>query len=226
MPESAEWPSVDREPLHYEEETMSTITKAIAAVAGISAVLLASPAIARQTVDPSTLTPAPPDFFNASCLRDGQHITCTLAFEDPAIVDEPSGIVCGATELLYSQTRSVVGKRFYDSDGNLTRRHFREYMAGTFTNPETGLTVLWNQHDTVLHDLAVPGDVGTGTTSFSGLWTRVWAPSGGTIQTDAGRLIVDASTDEVVVASAHHPFDAYFREGDTAALAPLCGALD
>ena len=205
---------------------MSTITKAIAAAAGISAVLLASPAVARESVDPSTLTPAPPDFFNANCLRDGQHITCTLGFEDPDIVDEPSGIVCGSTELLYSQTRSVVGKRFYDADGNLVRRHFREYMAGKFTNPETGLVVLWSQHDTVLHDLAVPGDVATGTIKFSGLLTRAWDTSGGTVLTDSGRLLVDASTDEVVVASAHHPFDAYFREGDPAALAPLCSALD
>ena len=156
----------------------------------------------------------------------GQHITCTLGFEDPDILDEPSGIVCGSTELLYSQSRSVVGKRFYDSDGNLVRRHFREYMAGTFTNPETGLIVLWAQHDTVLHDLAVPGDVATGNIQFSGLVTRAWRPSGGTVLTDSGRLLVDASTDEVVAASAHHPFDAYFREGDTAALAPLCSALD
>ena len=160
---------------------MSTITKAIAAAAGISAVLLASPALAREAVDPSTLTPAPPDFFNANCLRDGQHITCTLGFQDPDIVDEPSGIVCGSTELLYYQTRSVVGKRFYDADGNLVRRHFREYMAGTFTNPETGRSVLWAQHDTVLHDLAVPGDVATGTIQFSGLCDpRLDVPSGGT----------------------------------------------
>jgi hypothetical protein len=205
---------------------MSTITKAIAAAAGIGAVVLASPAIARETVDPGTLTPAPPDFFNASCLRDGQHNTCTLGFQDPDIVDEPSGIVCGATELLYSQARSVVGKRFYDADGNLVRRHFRESFTGTFTNPVTGRSALWEQHDTVLHDLAVPGDVATGTTKFSGLETRVWRASGGTVLTDSGRLIVDASTDEVVVASAHHPFDAYFREGDAAALAPLCDALD
>ena len=205
---------------------MSTITKAIAAAAGISAVLLASPALAREAVDPSTLTPAPPDFFNADCLRTGQHITCTLGFEDPDVLDEPSGIVCGTTELLYSQSRSVVGKRFYDSDGNLVRRHFRESMAGTFTNPETGRIVLWAQHDTVLHDLAVPGDVATGNIQFSGLVTRAWRPSGGTVLTDSGRLLVDASTDEVVAASAHHPFDAYFREGDTAALAPLCSALD
>jgi hypothetical protein len=202
---------------------VSTITKALAAATGISALLLASPATAREAVDPSTLNPAPPDFFNAVCTSTGQHITCTLGFSDPDIVDEPSGIVCGSTELLFSQSRSVVGKRFYDSDGNLLQRHFREYMGGTFTNPDTGRSVTWIQHDTVLHDLAVPGDNLTGTISLTGLTTRVAGVPG---LSDAGRLLIDASTDEVVTASAHHPFDAYFREGDAAALAPLCDALD
>lgn len=205
---------------------MSTITKAIAAAVGVGVVLLGSPALARDTVDPSTLTPAPPDSFNATCLRDGGHITCTLAFQDPEIVEEPSGIVCGSTELLFSQTRSVVGKRFYNTDGNLLRRHFRESMGGTFTNPDTGRTATWTQHDTVIQDLAVPGDLATGTTSYSGLMTRVSGVNGGTVLTDSGRTIVDAAIDEVVMASAHHPFDSYFRLGDTAALAPLCNALD
>jgi hypothetical protein len=205
---------------------MSTITKAIAAAVGVGAVLLGSPAVARDTVDPSTLTPAPPDFFNATCLRDGGHITCTLAFQDPDVVNEPSGIVCGSTELLFSQTRSVVGKRFYNADGALLQRHFREYLGGTFTNPDTGRSATWTQHDTVLHDLAVPGDLATGTTKISGLMTRVSGVPGGTVLTDSGHTIIDPATDEVASASAHHPFDSYFRLGDTTALAPLCNALD
>jgi hypothetical protein len=43
--------------------------------------------------------------------------------------------------------------------------------------------------------------------------------------TDAGRFIVEVSTDEVLSISAHHPFDDYFRLGDASALAPLCAAL-
>lgn len=202
---------------------MSIITKAITAVG--ATIVLAAPASARTTVDPGTLNPAPPDFFNAVCTDDGQHIDCTLHFADPDIVDEPTGISCGGTELLYSQSRSVVGKRLYDADGNLVRRHFREYFSGTFTNPDTGRVAIWRQHDTVLHKLTVPGDVSSGTISFSGLWTRVWSPSGGTILTDSGLLVQDAATGETLDASAHHPFDAYFGQGDTDALAPLCEAL-
>ena len=186
---------------------------------------LAAPASARTPVDPSTLNPAPPASFNAVCFSDGSHITCDLAFSDPDIVDAPSGIVCDGTELLVSQSRAVVGKRTYDADGNLLQRHFRESLDGTFRNPDTGRVALWTQHDTTIDNLAVPGDLATGTESMSGLDSRIWLPGGGTILTDTGRTVLDVATDEVVKTSAHHPFDAYFS-GDPSALAPLCAALD
>jgi hypothetical protein len=205
--------------------SINTLTKATAAAAGIGALLLGAPAVAREAVDPSTLTPAPPASFNATCLRYGDHISCDLAFSDPDLVGEPSGIVCGSTELLVSQTRSVVGKRLYSSDGLLLQRHFREALSGTFTNPATGRSVWWAQHDTVRHDLSTPGDVGTGTTSITGVVSRVWSASGQTVLTDTGRLVVDESTGELVASSAHHPFDAYFSGSDADALAPICDAV-
>src|SRR3954470_22788105 len=53
-----------------------------------------------QPVDPGTLNPPVPAFFNASCFRVGNHISCSLAFDDPEVfVNEPSGIICGRTEL-------------------------------------------------------------------------------------------------------------------------------
>ena len=133
--------------------------------------------------------------------------------------------MCDGTELLVTQHRSVVGKRVYDAGGNLLQRHFREFFDGTFTNPDTGLVALWTQHDTVVHNLRIPGDLASGTTMISGLGTRVWVPSGGTVLTDAGTALIASATDEVVTLSAHHPFDDYFRLGDASALAPLCAAV-
>ncbi len=199
-----------------------------AAVAGalLISLSLAAPGAAQESVDPSTLNPAPPESFNATCFRAGGHISCNLAFSDPDIINEPSGIVCDGTELLVTQHRSVVGKRLYDAEGNLLQRHYREYFDGTFTNPDTGLVALWTQHDTVVHNLGVPGDIASGTTMASGLGTRAWLPGGRTILTDAGTILIDSATDEVIKVSAHHPFDDYFRLGDASALAPLCAALD
>jgi hypothetical protein len=62
----------------------------------------------------------------------------------------------------------------------LLQRHFRESLDGTFRNPDTGLVAPWTQHDTVIQNLAVPGDAATGTEQVSGLITRVWLPNGGT----------------------------------------------
>ena len=204
--------------------TVRRFSRLILAVTGglVLAVALATPASARAPVDPSTLNPAPPAEFNAVCYLDGNHISCDLAFSDPDVVDDPSGIVCDGTMLLASFSRSVVGKRTYDADGNLLQRHFRESLDGTFRNPDTGQVALWTQHDTVISNLAVPGDLATGTESSSGLLTRVWLPGGGTILTDAGRLLFDAATGELVKLSAHHPLVL----GDPSALATLCAALD
>jgi len=201
-------------------------SRRILAVTGglVLTLALAAPASARTPVDPGTLNPAPP--LNASCSRDESHITCDFAFSDPDIVDQPSGIICGGTELLVSQSRAVVAKRIYHAGGNLLQGHFVESFDGTFRNPDTGRVALWTQHDTVIHDLAVPCDVATGTEHIGGLSTRVWLPKGGTILTDAGHTVVDDATGDVVALSAHHPFDTYYRLGGPSALASLCAALD
>lgn len=199
---------------------------AVVALALTAVLSLASPGAGagRQSVDPSTLNPPVPAAYNASCLRVGEHISCSLAFSDPDVLGDPSGIVCGSTELLVAQSRSVVGTRLYDASGNLLQRHFRETFDGTFTNPDTGLVASWTAHDTVIHNLSVPGDFDSGTEHVTGV-QRIWLPGGGTILTDSGTALVDVATGETLRLSGHHPFDAYFGHGDTAAVAALCAAL-
>jgi hypothetical protein len=192
----------------------------------VAALTLAGPVAARTPVDPGTLNPAPPDFFNAECWVGAGGTVCTLHFSDDPFADEPSGIVCDGTELLFSQERSVVGKRYYDADGNLVQRHFREYMSGTFTNPDTHKSLPWVQHDTIIQNLSIPGDLASGATKFSGLLTRAWLPGGGSILLDAGTILEDAATGELIHAGGPHPFRDYFADGDTSALQPICNALD
>jgi len=205
------------------------IHRVLAALAAASMIglLVASPALARESVDPATLNPPPPDFFNAQCYAGAAGTVCDLAFADPAnpIVDEPSGIICNGTEILFSQNRFVVGKRFYDANGNLVQRHFREYFEGTLTNPDTGAVIAWSQHDTVLHNLSSPGDVDSGTIRFTGLMSRFYTTSGRTVLVDAGTMLVDNSTGEVLQAGGNHPLDDYFSGRDPEALQRLCDAL-
>ena len=197
------------------------LTVAVAVVA----LVLPGVALAREPVDPSTLTPPPPAAFNPVCERVGNGIICTLAFSDPEIVDEPSGVFCGTTELLFSQTRSVVGKRFYDADGLLLRRHFTEDLAGTWTNPDTGATASFAGGFMNLHDLSVAGDVTSGVVRSSGS-LRIYVPGGGTIfHGDAGHTVIDEATGTILAQSGQHPFEDYFGRGDLTALEPLCEAL-
>jgi hypothetical protein len=196
---------------------VATAILAIASVAGT--------ATAKSSVDPTTLTPAPPDFFNAECSRQGSQIICTLHFDTVDDVDdEPSGVICGGTELLFSQKRAVVGKRYYSADGLLLRRHFHEDFAGSFTKPGGG-TVLWVAHNDLSHTLATPGDVQSGVTKVSGQQIRIFQPDGGTVLIDAGRVVVDESNGELVAWSGPKHFDDYFVRGDAHALDALCDAV-
>ena len=199
------------------------VARSVALVIGLG-IVLAAPVAARESVDPNTLNPPPPASFNATCERTGSMTLCNLAFSDPPVVMEPSGVVCGGTELLVSQTRDVVGKRFYDGDGNLTRRHFREIFDGTITNPSSGITLDWVAHNTIIHDLAVPGDIASGHTTITGQQMRIFGTNG-TVLGDVGHLVVDEATGELLKSSGKHAFDDYFINGNTAALAPLCDAI-
>lgn len=192
----------------------------------IASAVVVSPVAARTAVDPGSLNPAPPDFFNAACFAGAGGTLCTLHFADDPIVDEPSGLVCGSTELLFSQERSVVGKRLYDGGGNLVQRHFREFIDGTFTNPDTGRSLAWTQHDTIIHDLAVPGVLDSGSIQLTGLITRAWLPGGGSVLLDAGTILEDFATGELIHSGGPHPLRDYFANADASAIGAICSALD
>jgi len=200
----------------------SLVGLALAAVAGLA---LVGGAAAREPIDPATLTPPPPVSFNASCTSQGAHILCNLAFSDPPIVDEPSGIVCDGVELSFSQTRDVVGKRWYTEGGLLLQRHFSEDIAGTLTHPDTGATLGFVQSNTIVHDLAVPGDVATGVSKVTGANFRVFVPGGRTVLVDAGWFAVDEATGELVDWAGPKHLDDYFARGDEHALDALCAAI-
>jgi hypothetical protein len=183
--------------------------------------------LASQIVDPSTLNPPPPPQFNPVCKAVGFGTLCTIEFVETEGPD-PSGIICGSGptsfEIVTSDTRTVAGRRYYDQNGDLTQRHFREVFVGTLTNPLTGASLDFVQADTVFHNLAVPGDVNTGTEAVTGS-TRVSRPNGGVVLIDAGRVIIDVSDGTLLFEAGQHPFDDYFGSGDASALQPICDAL-
>jgi hypothetical protein len=188
--------------------------------------LMPQPLFAGQPVDPSTLNPPPPPQFNPVCQKDGIQTICTVQFSDPPFAGG-TGLICGAGtntyEVFQFQNRSVIGHRYYDENGNLTRRHFHEVDTGTLSNPINHVAVSFEGRLTTLHDLSVPGDVTSGTQVLTGHF-RVYRPHGGTVIFEAGRT-VNSGTGDFIRESGPHPFQDYFVFGDTAAIQPLCNAL-
>jgi hypothetical protein len=180
---------------------------------------------AQHSVDPATLNPPIPPEFNPVCKSVGAGTICTVQFTQ--VSAGGSGVICptagGTYEVLQTQTRSVEGHRYYDQNGDLTRRLFHEVDTGTFSNPIAHVSVSFSLRGTTLHDLSVPGDINSGTLVMTGS-NRVFLPRGGVVVFEAGRII--SSGDGTFLSeSGPHPFVDYFELGDTAGLQPLCDAL-
>jgi hypothetical protein len=188
-------------------------------------VLASHQAFAGTPVDPSTLNPPPPPEFNPVCERVGANIICEVHFSDPPFAGS-SDVVCGGDansfEPLDYHTRSVRGKRYYDQNGNLLRRHSREYINGTIVNPLNHKALAYSGSDTVMHDLGTPGQIDTGTQAVTGSVRIFLGEGNGTFALDTGRYV--DSSQGILFESGQHPFFDYFG-GDTTALQPLCDAL-
>ena len=98
----------------------------------LSAVMTPQSVLASQIVDPSTLNPPPPPQFNPECKAVGFGTLCTVDFVEIQGPDA-SGILCGtgasSFEIVVSNTRTVTGQRYYDENGDLTQRHFRQVLG-------------------------------------------------------------------------------------------------
>jgi len=177
-------------------------------------------------VDPSTLNPPPPPAFNPICAKVGGGTICTVNFTETHA--QGSGLMCGsganAYEIFDFQNRAVSGRRYYDPNGDLTRRHFKEVLNGTFTNPLNHKALSYSGVVTHLHDLTIPGDIASGTETLTGVF-RLYLPQEGTVLLDVGRLVELAGDGTLLSEQGPHPLLDYFVSGDTAALQPVCDAL-
>lgn len=76
--------------------------------------------------------------------------------------------------------------------------------------------------DTHLHNLTIAGDATSGTDNVTGSF-RIYLPQGGIVLREAGRTI--ETPDALLSEKGPHPLTDYFVFGDTAAVQPLCDAL-
>jgi hypothetical protein len=141
---------------------------------------------------------------------------------------EETGLVCGSGADAFHawQTSSLVERaaRYYDRDGNLTKRVLRDDLAGVFFNPVTGATVPWTQHEIHTSVLAVPGDLSSRTVTIVGEFV-ITVPHLGAVALEAGRVIEAVDGTDLFRAGPQN-FTDYYSNGDTSAVEKLCGALE
>ena len=200
----------------------------LALVLGIIALtLVPAAAFAGQPVT-QTLTPPPPSF--ETCKATGTGTLCQGSRTEPGYSLVGTGLFCGTGantfEILDSADAHIQhhAMRFYDANGNLTRRVFTDaFIAGRFTNPLTGATVRYTQHQVTTDVFAVPGDESTATRTVVGENNYV-VPGMGAVLLNAGRVVY-APDFSVEFQAGPQGFNDYFINGNTAALDQLCAAL-
>ena len=206
-----------------------TITRLISGPAilavGLAAFTLASagPAAAGQPVT-QTLTPPPPSY--ETCKTVGTGFICegarTLTYGP-----DDTGITCGtgagAVDILDQGTHNQHAIRFYNTDGNLTKRVIYDQYFSQFSNPLTGAAIPYTQHNTTTDILAVPGDFTSATETTTGQ-TNFTVPHQGAVLLNAGRVVFGADG-TLEFSAGPQGFLDYFYNGNTAALDELCTAL-
>lgn len=133
-------------------------------------------------------------------------------------------LIASAFDVFDSGTFDQRAIRYYDQDGNLTRRVIHEeYAFAQFSNPLTGTVVPYTQHDTLSDVLAVPGDFSTATETVTG--ENIFKPAHGTpVLFNAGRGVI-APDGTIEFRAGQHDFIDYFENGDTSVVQKLCAAL-
>src|SRR5829696_7143647 len=145
-------------------------------------------AMAGQSVDPSTLTPPPPD--GAVCQETGQYVICQTYFDEDPLVNEPAFMIsCGTGDRTVYLTETVhrEGIRWY-SDGLLVKRFVTEHEEGSLSLSPTGEepTVRVFDHNTWVDNYTTPGDEDSAITTFHGNGFRIVLPGGGDLLHIAG----------------------------------------
>jgi hypothetical protein len=188
----------------------------------VSAVMPVSQALANPPNLPP-LTPPPPPYY--TCQPTGHGAICRADRVDQ-LEQIPSGLLCGTAanpvELLLSGTDNFALTRYYNTDGNQTRRTVHEHFDATILNPATGLTALTTQIAEFVDTFAVPGDPATVTFQQTGV-VKFYLPGSGVLLRDVGRAVIGPDGNDVF-DSGQHQLGAYFG-GDHSVLASLCATL-
>jgi len=173
-----------------------------------------------------TLNPPPaPDF---TCMAIGSGTICQVN-RTISYGPDDTGIVCGSGANAFdifdagAFTQRVV--RYYNTDGNLTRREDHEhYSLSQWSNPLNGASVSYTQNNVITDVLAVPGDVTSSTETITG--ENIYRTgTGAPVLISTGRQVFNFDESELISSAGRNAFVAAFFEGDQTAFDDVCAAL-
>jgi hypothetical protein len=202
---------------------MSHLRKLAVVVGAAGALAVAPGALAAQPVA-QPLNPPPPDGY--TCKATGGSTICTGSFTED--VFEPA-IECGSGAgafLTYDDSHlDRQATRWYDRDGNLTRRVFHDQWSDAhWINPLSGKIVPYHQNDKITDDLIVPGDLSTARETTVGNNIMVDPITHKKVLQATGRTVIGADG-TVEFRSGKQPFLDAFVNGDMSVFDHVCAAL-
>src|SRR6266516_6797459 len=116
-----------------------------------------------------TLNPPPPSFETCKAVGSG---TICQGMVDSSYGPFDTGLVCGsgagAFGIADSATQHELARRDYDADGNLVKRYRNDRLEGQLSNEVSGAAVPYTQTWIQTDVLAVPGDLGSATATWTG----------------------------------------------------------
>jgi hypothetical protein len=197
--------------------TGSTVVTTLSVLCAV----LAAPTAYAVAASP-TLTPPPPAFETCKTVGSG---TICQGSRTVSYGPQDSGIPCGPNFSPVDQgVERQVAIRYYDGDGNLTRREVHNnFEDAYFSNPATGKSVAYWQHSNETAVLATPGDLSTATVTETGQ-VHMSSGTGAPLLIATGRQVFSPDGD-LLSTAGRNAFIAAFFQGDAHALDALCNAL-
>jgi hypothetical protein len=170
------------------------------------------------------LNPPPPDGY--TCKVVGGGTICTGSF--PEDVYEPA-VECGSgADAFLTYDHSHLDRqatRWYDRDGNLTRRVFHDqWIDAQWENPLSGRFVPYHQNDTITDELLVPGDLSSARETTVGNNVMIDPLTHRKVLQATGRTVIGADG-SLEFRSGKQPFLDSFIDGDMSVFDDLCAAL-
>jgi hypothetical protein len=204
------------------------IPRSIVILTPVLGALMLAPAASAQAGQPcpSTLNPPPLSFETCQTVGGGTIASGSRVVSDP-LADQfiTCGSGAGAFDIYNQDTYDQHATRWYDQNGNLTRRHiYDHYTFGQWSNPLAGTVVPYTQTTVENDEYAIPGNMSSGTATFTGE-TMFHDGTGAPVLWGNGRQLTSNVDGSLIEGSGRNDFTLFFNDNDPAAFDQICAAL-